>query len=140
MSMPSIAAGPGWPTWFHTKSSPPNALAVRRTMSRAKSSSQVASQRQRLAAGRGDLGANLLDPGLVDIGYPDRRALAGKAQRPGPPHPRGRRGDNADLVWKAHGCSSTSQSRDPTQHSLYEAIPSWQGEKSSGAWLPVTYS
>ena len=26
--MPSTAAGPGWPTWFHTKSSPPNARAA----------------------------------------------------------------------------------------------------------------
>jgi len=33
--MPSIAAGPGWPTWFHAKSRPPNAAAVRLTISRA---------------------------------------------------------------------------------------------------------
>src|SRR5581483_4608563 len=38
MSMPSTAAGPGWPTWFQTKSSPPNARAVSRTMRRASSS------------------------------------------------------------------------------------------------------
>ena len=59
---------------------------------------QIAGQREGAPAGRGDLGDDRLDPGLVDVGDPDRRSLAGKAQRPGPPHARSRRGDDADLV------------------------------------------
>ncbi len=93
MSMPSIEAGPGWPTWFHTKSSPPKALAVRRTMARAKSSwRRIADKPQRPAAGSGDLADDGVDPGLVDVDDADRRTLAGKAQRarpcPSPKPPR----------------------------------------------------
>ncbi len=38
MSMPSTAAGPGWPTWFHTKSRPLKRATVSHTMRRESSS------------------------------------------------------------------------------------------------------
>src|SRR6185437_5519259 len=38
MSIPSSAAGPGWPTWFQTKSRLPNSATVRATISLAKAS------------------------------------------------------------------------------------------------------
>ena len=38
ISMPSTEAGPGWPTWFQTKSIPPSAFAASRTMRRLSSS------------------------------------------------------------------------------------------------------
>ncbi len=38
MSMPSTAAGPGWPTWFHTKSSPLKRATASHTMRRESSS------------------------------------------------------------------------------------------------------
>src|ERR1035437_10372777 len=40
MSIPSKLDGPGWPTWFQAKSSPPKAATVRFTMSPAKASSR----------------------------------------------------------------------------------------------------
>jgi hypothetical protein len=58
---------------------------------------QIARQRQRAAAARLDLVHDRADPGRVDIGDADRRALFGKTQRAGAPHARGRRRDNPDL-------------------------------------------
>ena len=63
---------------------------------------QVAGQRQGAATGGGDLLHHRLDPSLVDVGDPDRRALARKAQRAGPPHARGGGSDDPDLPVHAH--------------------------------------
>ena len=102
--MPSIEAGPGWPTWFHTKSSPPKA-AGGAAHDRAGEIvlAQIADQALRTAAGGGDLADDGIDPGLVDVDDADRRPFAGKAQRTGPSHPGSRRGDDADLAFEPHG-------------------------------------
>jgi hypothetical protein len=73
-------------------------------MSRAKGIlAQIADDAERAAAGGGDLPHDGIDPGLVDIDDPDRRALPRKAQRAGPPHPRSRRRDDAIFPLQAHG-------------------------------------
>ena len=104
MSMPSTEAGPGWPTWFHTKSSPLKRLAVRRTMRRAKSSwRRSATMPVRAAARRGDLADHRVDTGRIDVHHPYLRALAGEADRAGPAHPGRRRRDDADFIFEPHG-------------------------------------
>ena len=103
MSMPSTAAGPGWPTWFHTKSSPPKAFAVSRTIRRESSSlRQVGDDRERAPSRGLDLGDHRLDPGPVDIDHADRRALLGKPHRARAPHARGGGRHDPDLVLHAH--------------------------------------
>ena len=67
---------------------------------------QIADDAERAAARRGNLGDHGIDPGLIDIDDPDRRALARKAQRAGPPHPRSRRRDDAIFPLQAHGVTS----------------------------------
>ena len=67
---------------------------------------QIADDAERPAARGGDLPHDGIDPGLIDVDHPDRRALAREAQRAGPPHPRSRRRDDADLVLQAHGVTS----------------------------------
>ena len=67
---------------------------------------QVAGQRDRLAAGVGDLLRHRIGAGLVQVDDADRRALLRKAKRAGTAHARRRRGDNADLVCQPHGVPS----------------------------------
>ncbi len=63
---------------------------------------EVAGQRDRLATGLGDLLRHGVGARLVKINDADGGALLGEAQRAGPAHAGGSRGDEADLVGKAH--------------------------------------
>ena len=64
---------------------------------------QIASQAERAASGAGDLGNHGIDPGLIDVHYPDRSTFAGEAERAGPPHAGSCCGDYADLALEPHG-------------------------------------
>ncbi len=66
---------------------------------------QIADDAERLPAGAGDLLDHGVDAGFIDVDHAHRRALLRKTQRAGPPHPRGRRRNDADLVLQAHGDS-----------------------------------
>jgi len=106
MSMPSTDAGPGWPTWFQTKSSPPNAFAVRHDAPRVLVAREIGNDRQRAPARRLDLGHHRLDPRLVDVDHADRRALLGKPERARAPHAGSRRRHDPILSFKRIGSSS----------------------------------
>ena len=72
---------------------------------------QVAGQRDRAAAGVGDLLRHRVGARLVQVHHADRRALLRKPQRAGAAHAGGRRGDNADLVCQTHVFLSFSAER-----------------------------
>src|SRR5262249_19064305 len=114
ISTPSTEAGPGWPRWFQTKSSPPKAFAVSRTMRRALASPRWAGAGPAVlaprgddalgrAAGRGDLLAHRRDARRIHVDDADARALAGKADGAGAAHAGAGRGHDADLVLEPHG-------------------------------------
>src|SRR5215469_2292288 len=63
---------------------------------------QIADEAERPSARGGDLADDCVDPSLIDIHHPDRGTLAGEAERAGPPHPGGRRRDDADLTVEPH--------------------------------------
>src|SRR5215470_17134698 len=92
MSMPSTAAGPGCPTWFHTKSRPLKRPTVSHTMRRA-SSSLVRSATMPCAAPHA---------GRVHVHHRDLRAFLREPEGPGASHARGRRRHDSDLSAEAH--------------------------------------
>ena len=69
---------------------------------------QVAGQRDRLAAGVGDLLRHRIGAGLVQVHDADRCTLLRKAERAGTAHAGCGGGDDADLVCQPHGVPSLS--------------------------------
>ena len=114
MSMPSTAAGPGWPTWFHTKSRPLKRLTVSHTM-RRESSSLVRSAVMpwATAARRGDLAHHALHARRVHVHHRHLRALAREPERTRAPHARGGRRHDSDLSRQAHRSSNQSAGNQP---------------------------
>lgn len=64
---------------------------------------QIADETERPSARGGDLADDCVNPRLIEVYDPDRGTFAGKAERAGPPHPGGRRRDDADLAVQPHG-------------------------------------
>ena len=107
-SMPSTAAGPGWPTWFQTKSRPlKRPHRVPHDAARLLVLRQIRDDPVRGAARRGDLAHDALDARGVDVDHGDLRALAREAQGSGASHARGGRGHDPDLSGQAHRRSSS---------------------------------
>ncbi len=123
--MPSIEAGPGWPTWFHTKSSPPKA-ASGAAHDRAGEIvlAQIPDQALRAPAGGGDFANDGIDPGLIDVDDADRRPFAGKAHRTGSSHPGSRRGDDPDLAFEPHGYPPSASGRVVSRSHAAMPLPS----------------
>ena len=103
MSMPSTAAGPGCPTWFHTKSSPLKRLTVSHTM-RRESSSLVRSAVMPWAVPPAAVISrdHALDARGVHVHHRHLRALAREAQGARAAHARGGRRHDPDLSRQAH--------------------------------------
>ena len=112
MSMPSTAAGPGWPTWFQTKSSPLKRWTASQTI-RRESSSLVRSATIPWAVPPAAVISPTtgLHPRGRDVDHGDLRAFAGEAKGPGPSHAGARGGDDSDLSSQAHGGPPKSRLR-----------------------------
>ena len=108
MSMPSTAAGPGCPTWFHTKSRPLKRLTVSHTM-RRESSSFVRSATIPCAVPPAAVISltTRCDARGVHVDHGHLRALAGEAQGARASHAGGGRGHDPDLSGETHRCSSS---------------------------------
>ena len=63
---------------------------------------QIADETEGAAARAGDLADHGVDPRLIDVDDSDSGTFAGEAKRAGPPHPRGRRRDDADFAVEPH--------------------------------------